>query len=504
MLTQCLIFAVAMILAWLTTRAARSLAMAQGVLDCPDFTRKLQRAPVPLLGGVAVLLTWTSVVVTAALARSTPVDLTQAIAVLGSLWMLCAVGVCDDIWRIRVRWKLLGQLVATLPLVYAGCGLQEGATLASLPASCAVPLCVLWYMTCMNAMNFIDGLDGLASATGICASLAIALLAAWAGEPLVAVCAVALAGALAGFLMWNAPSARIYLGDAGSMTIGLLLGLLALKTSHGFATPLRPVLLVAIMALPLADLALAVVRRLLVGDYFWSPDRAHVHHRLLDQKRSVWGVLGTLTGVCVAYQFVAVLAALTQSAALALLSLVAVSAVLVWRRLLGHCECELASEHLARLAQHWMARTRRSRTSDTYLFSDNPSPWEREQALLGLSPDFPRLDGVQRLPRQGFLARELPAEASKEMPLVVKMRISTQTGEDACSVIVESDEPSLFDRQEWPSLMGTCRHLIAHWVRHGRRGAMRIPPASETPTAPASPSSLPLPSTRMSRHRPAA
>lgn len=267
------------------TPLAQAIALRWGFVDCPDGRRKLQQRPVPLLGGLAVFGGWWLGLAITALAGfplRLPAAMPQAAVTLA---VLALVGICDDTWNLRARWKLLAQVLATLPIALSGCGLTQLACCGWTfnLGVCGPAATVLWLILGINALNLIDGMDGMASLTGLCICLTAAALDMWTGGSHVGTFAIGLAGALAGFLVFNFPPAKIYLGDGGSMFIGLALALASMRVARteGGVTNLTPML--ALMALPLADTTLAILRRSLSGRGIWYPDRGHVHHRLLDR-----------------------------------------------------------------------------------------------------------------------------------------------------------------------------------------------------------------------------
>lgn len=279
-------FAVSAAACLLLTPLARWLARRRGSFDTGDGQRKLQPAPVPYLGGLALNA---ALVVGALLGFAgggwRPADLSLALALVASATLICLVGWCDDEFVLRVRWKLLGQIIATLPLVLSGHVLERVefcGWVCDLGWS-SLPITMFWLVAGVNAMNFIDGIDGLAAAIGIVIAAATAVIASHLGNDTATLLAVVLAGGLAGFLQYNWQPATIYLGDAGSMTIGLWLAALALAASRDGPIGSRAIVPLCLLMAPLADVVLAVVRRLLEGRRFWLPDRGHIHHRLLDK-----------------------------------------------------------------------------------------------------------------------------------------------------------------------------------------------------------------------------
>jgi UDP-GlcNAc:undecaprenyl-phosphate GlcNAc-1-phosphate transferase len=223
-----------------------------------------------------------------------------AIALGLSAGGLCVLGCYDDVFDLRPRQKLWGQIAAALPVLIAGCWVDQVSIFGYeiYLGWLGVPCTVVWLIVGINALNLIDGMDGLASVVGVTVSGAIAAIAMAGGQPHVALLAFALAGALIGFLAFNLPPAQIFLGDCGSMLIGLFLSVLSLQLLKGPAAGSLTVAL-ALFYVPFLDTMLAVVRRLLKGRGIMAADREHVHHRLLDLGFGPWGVLGLLGGFCV-------------------------------------------------------------------------------------------------------------------------------------------------------------------------------------------------------------
>ncbi|HEV3345243.1 MAG TPA: MraY family glycosyltransferase [Pirellulales bacterium] len=294
--------------ALLLTPLARWAAWRLSALDHADGQRKLHVGPVPHLGGVALLA---GLLVGTLLAAQIEPQTGFHLPLLVSAGMMCAVGWLDDQCCLRVRWKLLGQVLSTLPLVFSGqtIGRLECGGLAVDLGWWAIPLSIAWYVAATNAMNFVDGADGLAGSLGLVIAAAVALVADRLGHADAAMLAVVLAGGLAGFLLHNWQPATIYLGDAGSMTIGLWLAAVAVKGSTAPQVGCRLVVLAALLAVPLADVVLAIVRRSLSGKRFWLADRQHIHHRLLEGGLSVPGVVFVLTGVALLSGAIAFVAA---------------------------------------------------------------------------------------------------------------------------------------------------------------------------------------------------
>ncbi|MFM1873964.1 MAG: putative undecaprenyl-phosphate N-acetylglucosaminyl 1-phosphate transferase [Planctomycetota bacterium] len=282
------IFATALAATWLLTPLARRVALSRGITDRPDV-RKQHRAPVPYLGGTAVfggLLV--GVVALMLLARDpaasfAKLDHRTLAVVLGAAAMFCT-GLLDDLHNLRVRHKLLAQIGAATAMWIAGVRLDGIHLTADLSLDFGIfsyPLTVLWIVGITNAINFIDGLDGLASGIAVIAGSAIAWFAYQGGNYPVAALLALLVGSLLGFLPHNRHPARIFLGDAGSLPIGFLLATCALATNTKSAALISLVGPALALALPILDLCFAVARRWIERRSLFSADRNHIHHRLL-------------------------------------------------------------------------------------------------------------------------------------------------------------------------------------------------------------------------------
>jgi UDP-GlcNAc:undecaprenyl-phosphate GlcNAc-1-phosphate transferase len=271
-----------------TVPAIRRLAVATGFVDNPDRQRKLHRSPTALGGGISVwLATWLGFAISlfgssSAFRDGSGTGWFLTSLALASFLILC-VGAFDDRNGMRGRHKLAWQMLCAVTLVAMGLRIEAWSCFGiELQLGVfAYPITVLWVLLVVNAFNLIDGLDGFCASLGVVASLAIAFLASWQGQTQVAIVGLALSGALAAFLKYNLPPARIYLGDAGSMTIGLIISALALRScSSGPRNSVSLLPMVALLLLPLFDLVTAVGRRWLKGWSIFVPDRGHLHHCL--------------------------------------------------------------------------------------------------------------------------------------------------------------------------------------------------------------------------------
>ncbi|MGD1146839.1 MAG: MraY family glycosyltransferase [Thermoanaerobaculaceae bacterium] len=257
-------FVLSFVLALYFTPIARQAALRFGIVDRPDGVLKRQSEPVPYLGGLAVFLAYLLALGLVFAFNSLLLGLLLA----GTLTLL--VGLVDDFGVLTPVAKFAGQTVAVFVLLRSGAVIE----LTEVPQGLRWPLAALWLFAVCNAFNLLDIMDGLAAGVGAVAGLAFGIVALSTGEYPEAAASLALAGALCGFLVFNVHPARIYLGDAGSLAVGLTLGALAIairwsdRSPAGFLAPL------AILGVPLADTAYVSILRARAGKPFWhgSPD----------------------------------------------------------------------------------------------------------------------------------------------------------------------------------------------------------------------------------------
>jgi UDP-GlcNAc:undecaprenyl-phosphate GlcNAc-1-phosphate transferase len=238
--------------------------------------RYAHSAKTPLLGGLAIALPFLAFLV----AQGTP----HALGFALGAFLITAVGAYDDMRGISPRGKLLGQTAAALVLVGTGHHVPEllFPPWGSIPTTgFEIPLIVFWVVLVTNAINLIDGMDGLAATVALVAALAGT---AFVGDPLPP---LVLAGAILGFLRFNLPPARLFLGDSGSLLLGFSTAALALDGPASVNVPVA----LGLVALPVGDAALTTIRRWVRGKPVFVGDRGHVHHRLVDAWRSPSRVL---------------------------------------------------------------------------------------------------------------------------------------------------------------------------------------------------------------------
>ena len=337
------------------TPPIRRVARAWRLVDRPDSHRKLQEGPIPLGGGIALLL-GTSAAVLAALLLPHPwrsllgAGGRHLLGLLAAAMVVMSLGLADDLFRLRCRYKILGQVAAALLVVASGLqirGLQFLGGQLEL-GLLAIPFTLFWIVGAINALNLLDGSDGVAATVGVVLSLALAAMAWMQPQHQIdAVVALALAGTLLGFLVYNLPPASVYLGDAGSMLIGLVIGVLALRCSLTNSDTVVLALPTALLAIPILDTAMAILRRTLTGHSIYLADRGHLHHCLLRRGFSRRRTVACIGGLCVCTAVSTLVGFYHQSELVAAAGALAVVSFLITARYFGHAEWRRLTRRVA-------------------------------------------------------------------------------------------------------------------------------------------------------------
>ena len=293
----------AVAISWLVTPLVMSLAQRVGAIDQPN-ERKVHIRPIPRLGGVAVFTAFSLTILVMSAVHwnmlTSWVMGREGIVFFISLFVMFVLGIWDDIRTLRPLEKFLVQ-VALASLVYlAGCRFSSvsGAYGSWFFQTGWIDYCVtvLWIVGVTNAVNLIDGLDGLAAGVATMAAMTIFAVSLINQDNATAGVALILAGSLVGFLRYNFNPAKVFLGDSGSLFTGFALAVLSLQSSRADGSPYGLVIPLLALGLPIIDTLLAMVRRFLrsflpkqqganslggVMRSIFSPDRSHIHHRLI-------------------------------------------------------------------------------------------------------------------------------------------------------------------------------------------------------------------------------
>ncbi|MBA2634273.1 MAG: undecaprenyl/decaprenyl-phosphate alpha-N-acetylglucosaminyl 1-phosphate transferase [Chloroflexi bacterium] len=308
-----LTFAAALVVGLVVTPLVRTVAHRLQLLDHPGG-RKIHQVPVPRLGGVAMAIAFGVAIGLATLAspdlgETAGLRPNRAPAILAGVSMLLLVGIIDDARGMRALVKLGFQIAAALVACALGLVLDRlflpWGVVALGPL--AIPITVAWFVGVINAVNLIDGLDGLASGVVLTVLGAFGLLAAVDGvDPTLPIIA-ATVGAAVGFLAYNLHPASIIMGDTGSMFLGFVVAAIGISLTQDGVRPVAPWVPIIALGVPLLDTAWAIVRRTARGDPFFVADRGHIHHQLLRRGLTQRDAMLTLTAVSAGLAIIAVL-----------------------------------------------------------------------------------------------------------------------------------------------------------------------------------------------------
>ena len=309
-------FVAAALVALALTPLVRRLVLRYEVIDVPD-ARRVNTSPVPRGGGLAVASAFL-LVVGMFLALNPTLDLvptpiglrttTDLAALLIGGALAAALGAIDDLFDLRARWQLAGQVAVALFAVALGISVDFlnnpfGSGVIFLNGPFAVGFTVFWIVGMINSINWIDGLDGLSSGIAMIAAVTLGLisLTTQVGQPMIAVLCFALAGALLGFLRFNFHPASIFMGTSGVQFVGYSLAVLAILGTAKVAIALL------VLGVPIIDTFWIIVRRVAAGGSPFTPDRGHIHHRLLDLGLSHRQTVLVIYGICLALALLALL-----------------------------------------------------------------------------------------------------------------------------------------------------------------------------------------------------
>ncbi len=354
---QSLVVTAAFIAAIVFTPLVRKLAIRFGIVDRPDPLRKLHGRTVARAGGVAVLLAVLVACGGAIFRFDTKnllnLDLTPYIGLLVVMIGVNLLGLADDVWTLRGRQKLLGQVALAFILAMTGFKIMHVQVfgIALELGYLAIPITVVWLLATTNALNLIDGSDGLCSSLGAVISGALGVIASMNGHFAEAAIAFALCGALIGFLVFNFPPASIFLGDSGSLLIGMITGALAIRCSIKGPASVAFLAPLAILSIPLLDSTMAIVRRKLTGRSIYTTDRAHLHHSLKDKGLGDLGLVLVVIAMALITSAGAILSQLLGRDWLALVGTGAVFSVLVLTRAFGYAEMILVARRTRNFAK---------------------------------------------------------------------------------------------------------------------------------------------------------
>lgn len=284
--------AVAAVVAAIFTPIVKKIAFKFNVLDIPKDARKVHKKPIPLLGGVAIYIAFISTLIL----KSGKLTASEMGILIGAT-IIAIGGIIDDKYDIRPRYKLVFQILAAAVLIMFGVEIN----LVTNPIISAnqylnlgwlsLPMTLLWVIGITNALNLIDGLDGLAAGVALISSITLFIIAILNNRTDAAILTAILSGAIIGFLPYNFNPASIFMGDTGAQLLGFLLAAISIKGTIKSAAAFAIAVPILALGIPIYDTMFAVIRRKINGKPIMQADRGHLHHRLLDmgltQKQTV-------------------------------------------------------------------------------------------------------------------------------------------------------------------------------------------------------------------------
>ena len=329
-----LALALAAVVAFSATPLVKALSVKVGAVDVPKDGRRMHDHPIPRMGGLAIFLGFLCAVL-----LFVPLDAEKQGMLLGAV-IIVVLGIFDDIYALPAKPKFLVQIIAALIAVAAGNRIEVLSNPNIFSPNpvwqlgwLAYPVTVIWIVAITNAVNLIDGLDGLACGVSTISAMTMLVIALVRVIELdVAVMMAALAGACIGFLPYNFNPAKIFMGDTGSTFLGFIMATVSVNGMFKQYTIISFVVPFLVLGLPIFDVCFAVVRRVSHGQSPMQPDRGHVHHRLIDmgfsQKQAV-GVLYVISAIL--GLSAVVLTASDAVRAMVFLLAMAAAAAIAWR-----------------------------------------------------------------------------------------------------------------------------------------------------------------------------
>ncbi len=329
--------ALAAVVAFLSTPLVKALSVKVGAVDVPKDARRMHDHPIPRMGGLAIFLGFVF-----AMLLMVPLDTEKKGMLLGAV-IIVVLGIFDDIYTLPAKPKFVVQIVAALIAVIAGNRIEVLSNPNIFSPDpvwklgvLSIPITVIWIVAITNAVNLIDGLDGLACGVSTISAATMLVIALRVSELDVAVMMAALAGACIGFLPYNFNPAKIFMGDTGATFLGFIMATVSVEGMFKMYNVISFVVPFLMLGLPIFDVCFAVVRRVSHGKSPMEPDRGHVHHRLIDMGFSQKQAVGVLYVISAILGLSAVVLTATNAVkAMVFLLSMGAAAVVAWRVFLG-------------------------------------------------------------------------------------------------------------------------------------------------------------------------
>lgn len=271
------IFLICFLIALFATPLVKKLALRVGAVDLPD-KRKVHQIIMPRIGGLAIFISFLI-----GYFLFLPKTLEAGFILLGALIIL-VIGIIDDIKGLTYKSKIFGQLIAAIIPVAGGIQIE----FITLPFGeriefgyLAVPITIIWIIAITNAINFIDGLDGLAAGVSSIAFVTITGIAVVMGDTLMTIIGLIMLGSTLGFLVFNFYPAKIFMGDTGSLFLGYMISVISVMGLYKNVTLFSLMVPIIILGIPILDTTFAIIRRIIHKKPIASPDKFHLHHCII-------------------------------------------------------------------------------------------------------------------------------------------------------------------------------------------------------------------------------
>ncbi len=450
-----------------------------GLVDKPDNTRKLHLNSIPLIGGIAVFigsLTAASFAVWQTGIELSSPNVNELIGLVLGLLVIVTVGVVDDRFALRGRQKLVGQIAAVTLLYLFGyrfevieiMGFQVNFGIFS------IAVVYFWCLAAINSVNLLDGADGFATTVGAIMSFAMSYMAFYMKQEIDGIICLAFGGALLAFLVFNFPPAKAYLGDAGSMLIGLFFAAISIRCAFKQQLAYAVFAPITLLAIPLIDTSAAFIRRRLTGKSIFTEDRGHLHHVL--QKRGLSPRMSLLfvTFFSLMTATGGVLALRLGRAEFALASIGMVLFLLVAFKVFGVAEFKLLSRKFLQIGRSFLILPKRSRgksAEESSLSLQGDEDWaevwdqfrkfaqqnELTQIILDVNAPW-RHESYHARWRQSSFNASANHNWQVEMPIIVENRIWGRVQIFAPRLTQASHHEIIKDLLE---MIGVCEKEIA-------------------------------------------
>ncbi len=298
-----IIYFLALLISFSLTPVSRVLALHWNLVDQPN-ERKIHQKPVPYLGGLSIFIAFVVASISGLIHLPTA-ELTDKISMFGlfiSTTIIFLLGIVDDARGLNAPVKFIVQIIASFILWYCGGRIELLTNPLGTEIKLGIfslPFTLFWLVGITNAINLIDGMDGLAGGVTFIASFTLLLVSLFQKEPVISILMAAVAGSTLGFLRYNFPPASIFMGNAGALTLGFILSAATVITRYKATIAVTLLIPILALGIPILDTLLAILRRAWRGKPLFQADKGHLHHRLLRMGLSQRQVVLFVYAICI-------------------------------------------------------------------------------------------------------------------------------------------------------------------------------------------------------------